>query len=59
MKYGYARVSTDDQSTALQFVALKRADARRFLRARACQEPLRTLLAQRMNVDASSPVGVL
>ena len=25
MKYGYARVSTDDQSTALQFAALKRA----------------------------------
>ena len=25
MKYGYARVSTDDQSTALQLVALKRA----------------------------------
>ena len=25
MKYGYARVSTDDQSTALQLAALKRA----------------------------------
>src|SRR5690242_10109191 len=25
MKYGYARVSTDDQSTALQLTALKRA----------------------------------
>jgi DNA invertase Pin-like site-specific DNA recombinase len=25
MKYGYARVSTDDQSAALQFAALKRA----------------------------------
>jgi DNA invertase Pin-like site-specific DNA recombinase len=25
MKYGYARVSTDDQSTALQVAALKRA----------------------------------
>jgi DNA invertase Pin-like site-specific DNA recombinase len=25
MKRGYARVSTDDQSTALQFAALKRA----------------------------------
>ena len=25
MKYGYARVSTDDQSTTLQFAALNRA----------------------------------
>jgi DNA invertase Pin-like site-specific DNA recombinase len=25
MKFGYARVSTDDQSTALQLAALKRA----------------------------------
>ena len=25
MKYGYSRVSTDDQGTALQFAALKRA----------------------------------
>jgi DNA invertase Pin-like site-specific DNA recombinase len=25
MKYGYARVSTDDQSPALQLAALKRA----------------------------------
>ena len=25
MKYGYARVSTDDQNTALQLVALKKA----------------------------------
>jgi len=25
MKYGYARVSTDDQSTALQLTVLKRA----------------------------------
>jgi DNA invertase Pin-like site-specific DNA recombinase len=25
MKYGYARVSTDDQATALQLAALKRA----------------------------------
>jgi Enterobacteriaceae phage serine recombinase len=25
MKYGYARVSTDDQNTALQLAALKRA----------------------------------
>jgi DNA invertase Pin-like site-specific DNA recombinase len=25
MKYGYARVSTDDQSTVLQLAALKRA----------------------------------
>jgi len=32
MKYGYARVSTDDQSAALQFAALKRPDARRFSR---------------------------
>ena len=26
MKYGYARVSTDDQSRALQLAALKRAE---------------------------------
>ena len=28
MKYGYARVSTDDQSTALQLAALTRAGCR-------------------------------
>jgi DNA invertase Pin-like site-specific DNA recombinase len=28
MKYGYARVSTDDQSSALQPAALKRAGCR-------------------------------
>ena len=33
-----ARVSTDDQSTASQLAALKRPDARRFSRTRACQE---------------------
>jgi DNA invertase Pin-like site-specific DNA recombinase len=32
MKYGYARVSTDDQSTALQLAALKRAGCKTFFK---------------------------
>ena len=32
MKYGYARVSTDDQSTALQIAALKRAGCKTFFK---------------------------
>jgi len=37
MKYGYARVSTDDQSTALQLAAGRMQDA--FQGMRACQKP--------------------
>ena len=32
MKYGYARISTDDQSTALQLAALKRAGCKTFFK---------------------------
>jgi len=32
MKYGYARVSTDDQNPALQLAALKRADCEKVFR---------------------------
>ena len=32
MKYGYARVSTDDQSAALQLAALKRAGCKTFFK---------------------------
>jgi hypothetical protein len=59
MKCGYARVSTGDQSIALQLAALKLAGTSCISRAKAYQEPLCTLLAQRMNVDTSSPVGLL
>jgi len=59
MKYGYARVSTDDQATALQLAALKRAGCKTLFKTRACREPLCALLTQRMNVDTSSPVGLL
>ena len=34
MKYGYARVSTDDQNPALQLAALKRPGAKHFQRRR-------------------------
>ena len=32
MKYGYARVSTDDQNTALQLTALKRAGCKKLFK---------------------------
>jgi hypothetical protein len=44
MKYGYARVSTDDQTPALQLVALKMLDAKLYLRTKAYQEPRRNSL---------------
>jgi DNA invertase Pin-like site-specific DNA recombinase len=39
MKYGYARTSTDDQTTALQLAALKRARCSHIYEDRAYQEP--------------------
>jgi DNA invertase Pin-like site-specific DNA recombinase len=45
MKYGYARVSTDDQTTALQRVAFTKAGCKTIFKdERACQEPRRSAL---------------
>jgi DNA invertase Pin-like site-specific DNA recombinase len=44
MKYGYARVSTDDQNPALQLVALKKTGAKPCSRMRDYREPQRSAL---------------
>jgi hypothetical protein len=50
MKYAYARVSTDDQSAALQFAALKRAGCKTLFKGRGLvrshnQTPCSSLIA--------------
>ena len=42
MKYGYARVSTDDQSPCT--AALQRAGCKMLFKTRVCQEPRRSAL---------------
>jgi DNA invertase Pin-like site-specific DNA recombinase len=37
MKYGYARVSTEDQNPALQLTALKKAGCRTVFKARTAE----------------------
>jgi hypothetical protein len=49
----------DDQSIALQLAALKLTGRKTLLRGEGLSEPLCALLAQRMDVDTSSPVGLL
>jgi DNA invertase Pin-like site-specific DNA recombinase len=44
MKYGYARVSTDDQNPALQLAALKKAVCQTVFKTRVYREPRRSAL---------------
>ena len=44
MKYGYARVSTDDQNPALQIAALKKAGCEKIFKDDNYQEPPRSAL---------------
>jgi hypothetical protein len=48
MKYGYARTSTDDQTTALQLAALKRARCSHIYEDRGYREPLASALPLRV-----------
>jgi len=42
MKFGYARVSTDEQTPALQLAALRSAGSKRFSKMTGYQEPRQT-----------------
>jgi DNA invertase Pin-like site-specific DNA recombinase len=44
VKYGYARVSTDDQNPALQLVALKKAGCQTVFKDEGLSEPRRSAL---------------